>query len=70
MSEETLKEIIASLRRDLELANRNRLFDEELSRNFEEALGPHPRITNGCWIVRAAELRAERDRLLLLLKMK
>lgn len=63
MSEEALMEIIRGLRMDLEIERKNRPFNDEMNKNFEEALGPHPTIKNGCWIVRANELRQERDKL-------
>lgn len=70
MSEEALLELVKQLRLDLEFERSNRLFSDELHKSFEEALGPHKTIPNGCWIIRAHELRLERDRLLELLQMK
>lgn len=41
----------------------NHEFQKEITRDFEEALGPHPRYVNGCWIERIKDLKKERDEL-------
>lgn len=63
MSEKALREVISHLRNSLEMERRNQPFHNEIAENFEAALGPHPIYSNGCWIVRAKELREERDSL-------
>jgi hypothetical protein len=63
-SVEYLKGRIQELVVQVERLKQNEPFHNEISANFEAALGPNPRYPDGgCWIVRAMELREERDRL-------
>lgn len=41
----------------------NEPFYKEFNDSFEEALGPHPTISNGQWITRCKELREENEKL-------
>lgn len=59
-----LEKKVEDLKIDLWMEQANGPFNDELARAFEAALGPHPIYTNGVWVLRADELRKERDALL------
>lgn len=59
---------VEMLRENLRIENLNKPFYNELTNDFEEALGAHPTIPNGQWIRRCRELRQEVERLTSMLR--